>query len=124
MCSGAGNGTITTELRASLILNQRPSRCSWPTAAATNLPLGASARPLTKPVRGVESSGVSLRSVSSQCQKRRWPSHEPETTTSEYAGAASAVSQHGPPHGARPCASFCVTSGRLRFADQNVSEPS
>ena len=82
--------------RASGTLNQRPKRCSWPTAAATNLPDVAIAMPLMNPGTGTVNSAERLRPASSHSQKRKWPSHEPEMHTSENAGDASAVNQHGP----------------------------
>ncbi len=39
-----------TEFLASLSRHQRPSRCSWPTAAANRLPSRENWRPFTKPV--------------------------------------------------------------------------
>ena len=74
---------------------------------------------MTKPVIGVESSGISWRSVSSHSQKRRWPSHEPDTSTSDNGGDAREVSQHGPPHGATPCAkgSFQAETGQHECAE-------
>eukprot|EP00966_Prymnesium_polylepis_P110774 2562597-Prymnesium_polylepis.1 len=89
-------GTIASELRARWTRNQRPRRCSCPTAHATNLPEGATAIPLTKPGSGTESTCATALASSSQCQKRSWPSHEPEMATSENGGDASAVTQHGP----------------------------
>mmetsp|Transcript_52064 Transcript_52064/g.167875 ORF Transcript_52064/g.167875 Transcript_52064/m.167875 type:complete len:340 (+) Transcript_52064:86-1105(+) len=126
-CMHSSSGTIASEFRASGSRNQRPSRCSCPTAAATNLPLRARAIPFTNPVRGTEWMGERERPASSACQKRRAPSHEPERTTSECGGAASAVIQQGaPPVRAppSPCAVGSVARGRLRIDDQRERVPS
>eukprot|EP00967_Tisochrysis_lutea_P079282 scaffold108441_cov25-Tisochrysis_lutea.AAC.2 len=88
---------IARPLRASLMRNQRPSRCSCPTAAATNLPLGAIAIPLTKPLSGVCPMGSRQRASSSARQNRTNPSHEPDTwRTITIAGTADTVRpRHG-----------------------------
>ena len=92
------------KVSARLTLNHLPSRCSCPTAHATNLAEGATASALTKPGTGAEAMCSSERLASSQSQKRMVPSHEPETARSEKGRVASELIQQGPPQGATPCA--------------------